>query len=104
MRFLLASSVSCRAVFISPRRGTHTDQRRTILQAALKYTRLGRNPVTGIVGCCVRAVSGQAAMPPSSVMKSRADAVEADIAQRIKAPIRSFALTSHYVPWKLRPA
>jgi hypothetical protein len=31
-----------------------------------------RNPTTGIAGCCARAASGHAAaVPPSSVMKSR---------------------------------
>jgi hypothetical protein len=30
-----------------------------------------RNPITGIAGCCPRAVRGHAAAPPSSVMKSR---------------------------------
>ena len=30
-----------------------------------------RNPITGIVGCCARAVTGHAAAPPSNVMSSR---------------------------------
>jgi hypothetical protein len=30
-----------------------------------------RNPITGIAGCCARAASGQAAAPPSRVMKAR---------------------------------
>ena len=32
---------------------------------------LRSKPTIGIAGCCARAVSGQAAAPPSSVMNSR---------------------------------
>src|SRR5262245_31402307 len=30
-----------------------------------------RNPITGIVGCCARATSGQATAPPSKLTKLR---------------------------------
>src|SRR5262249_4151614 len=31
---------------------------------------LRRNPITGIIGCCARAATGQAAAPPTSLMNS----------------------------------
>jgi len=65
-RYSIATSLpSAKPASLKPRKNAATDGAHSLAVA------LPRSPITGSAGCCARAVSGQAAAAPPSVMNCR---------------------------------